>query len=74
MFPDLINAWVYAIAVEDWTDMAVIIDEHQMGRVECGDRSHRGEATTGWACMFLPMPHVCTFDTMEVRRRRDPPG
>lgn len=59
---NLLNAWVYALAVEEWTDMAVVIDGHQMTHVECGDKSP-ANTTSGWRCLFQPMPHLCTFDT-----------
>lgn len=68
--PDLLNAWVYAIAVEDWADLAVVIEEHQMAHVECGERSPGDAVTEGWNCLFLPMPHLCTFDTGAVRPGR----
>eukprot|EP00752_Nemacystus_decipiens_P018203 g16332.t1 len=60
---NLLNAWVYAIAVEEWTDMAVVVDDHQMANVECGDKDPDNGTTKGWDCLFMPMPHLCTFDT-----------
>lgn len=29
--------------------------------------SHKVQALVGWECMFKPMPHLCSFDTQEVR-------
>ena len=66
--PDLLNAWVYAIAVEEWTDMAVVIDDRQMAYVECGDKDPNNATTKGWDCLFRPMPHVCTFGSIEVNK------
>ena len=62
---DLLNAWVYAIAVENWNDMAVVFSPRQLSRVECHEESD-GEASVGWDCMFSPMPHLCTFQDSEV--------
>ncbi|CAM9692366.1 unnamed protein product [Scytosiphon promiscuus] len=62
---NLLNAWVYAIAVEGWSDMAVVISPDQMGKVECGERSN-GKAFVGWDCLFNPMPHLCTFRSDEA--------
>lgn len=50
--------------------MAVVIDDHQMAHVECGEKSPGSESTKGWGCLFLPMPHLCTFDTAVVRLGR----
>ena len=58
----MLNAWVYALAVEGWVDMTVVVDDHQMSHVECGDESE-GKASTGWECLFLPTPHLCTFES-----------
>lgn len=63
---DLLNAWVYAIAVEDWRDLGVIITSDQMNHLECS-RESRGHASIGWDCIFTPMPHLCIFDSDEVR-------
>ncbi|CAM9749390.1 unnamed protein product, partial [Ascophyllum nodosum] len=62
--PDLLNAWVHAIAVENWTDMAVIINPGQLSHVECHQESGE-KASVGWDCMFSPMPHLCTFQHSE---------
>ncbi|CAM9400430.1 unnamed protein product, partial [Hapterophycus canaliculatus] len=62
---NLLNAWVYALAVEGWSDMAVVISPDQMGHVECGERSE-GEALVGWDCLFRPMSHLCTFPSDEA--------
>lgn len=62
----MLNAWVYALAVEHWIDIAVIIADDQMRYVEC-DTQSLGQASTGWGCLFLPMPHLCTFPTDEVK-------
>lgn len=67
----MLHAWVYALAVEKWSDMAIVIDERQLGRVECIDESLR-IASTGWQCLFLPMPHLCTFPNETVRYIRWP--
>ncbi|CAM9749320.1 unnamed protein product [Ascophyllum nodosum] len=61
---NLLNAWVYAIAVENWNDMAVVFSPRQLSRVECHEESD-GEASVGWDCMFSPMPHLCTFQDSE---------
>lgn len=62
----MLNAWVYALAVEKWDDLAVMIDAQQLGHVRCRKESAR-VASTGWECLFLPMPHLCTFPTETVR-------
>lgn len=62
----MLNAWVYALAVEKWNDLAVVIEAHQMSNVDCREES-LGVASTGWDCLFLPMPHLCTFPTETVR-------
>lgn len=61
----MLNAWVYALSVEKWSDMTVVVDENQMKRVNCVEESG-GEAQTGWDCLFTPMPHLCTFPSAEV--------
>eukprot|EP00903_Cladosiphon_okamuranus_P007639 g7408.t1 len=58
----MLNAWVYALAVEKWDDLAVVVDAHQMSHVDCSKESLR-LASKGWDCLFLPMPHLCTFST-----------
>eukprot|EP00903_Cladosiphon_okamuranus_P005843 g5784.t1 len=60
---NLLNAWVYALAVEGWKDLSVIIDDGQMAHVECGYRSPGKRTPKGWECLFQPMPHLCTFGT-----------
>ncbi|CAN0487292.1 unnamed protein product, partial [Ectocarpus sp. 8 AP-2014] len=61
---NMLNAWVYALSVEKWSDMTVVVDENQMKQVDCGEESG-GEAQTGWGCLFKPMPHLCTFPSAE---------
>lgn len=63
---DLLNAWVYALAVQKWTDLAVVFDKHDMAHVECGEKS-TGNVSAGWDCLFQPMPHLCTFSSDVVR-------
>lgn len=62
---DMLNAWVYALSVEKWSDMTVVVDENQMKHLDCVQESS-GEAETGWDCLFAPMPHLCTFPSAEV--------
>ncbi|CAN0312629.1 unnamed protein product [Ectocarpus sp. 12 AP-2014] len=61
---NMLNAWVYALSVEKWSDMTVVVDENQMKQVDCGEESG-GEAQAGWDCIFKPMPHLCTFPLAE---------
>ncbi|CBJ33653.1 Alpha-(1,6)-fucosyltransferase, family GT23 [Ectocarpus siliculosus] len=61
---NMLNAWVYALSVEKWSDMTVVVGENQMKWVDCGEESG-GEAQTGWDCIFKPMPHLCTFPSAE---------
>ena len=63
--PDLINAWVYAIVVKGWNDLAVLVDSTQLSEMECSQESG-GLASHGWSCLFSSMPHLCIFDTPEV--------
>lgn len=63
----MLNAWVYALAVEHWADLAVIIDDNQMNYVECSEES-MNQASWGWDCLFIPMPHLCTFPADEVKK------
>ncbi|CAN0543525.1 unnamed protein product [Ectocarpus sp. 12 AP-2014] len=60
----MLNAWVYALSVEKWSDMTVVVDENQMKQVDCGEESG-GEAQAGWDCIFKPMSHLCTFPSAE---------
>ncbi|CAB1104168.1 GT23 [Ectocarpus sp. CCAP 1310/34] len=61
---NMLNAWVYALSVEKWSDMTVVVDENQMKQVDCEEESG-GEAQAGWDCLFKPMPHLCTFPSAE---------
>lgn len=64
----MLNAWVYALAVERWSDLSVVIAPNQLEHIECSEES-RGEASTGWDCLFSPMPNLCTFHDAEVMKR-----
>ena len=66
---DLINAWVYVIVVEGWSDLAVLMDSTQLPQLECSQESE-GVVSHGWSCLFSTMPHLCTFDTPDVSRTR----
>lgn len=61
----MLNAWVYALAVEGWSDLALLSDPSEFGAVECHGESG-GEADRGWRCLFSEMPHLCQFDSSEV--------
>lgn len=62
---NLLNAWVYALSVEKWNDLALVIEPGQLDHVDCTEHSD-GHATQGWNCLFDPMPHVCVFDTNQT--------
>ncbi|CAM9235847.1 unnamed protein product, partial [Laminaria digitata] len=62
---NLINAWVYAIVVEGWSDLAVLMDSTQLPQLECSQESE-GLVSRGWSCLFSNIPHLCTFDTPEM--------
>lgn len=63
---DLMNAFVYGLAVKRWTDVAVITPAGQLDFVKC--TAENGAALSGFDCLFKPMPHVCTFSSKEVRK------
>ncbi|CAM9656415.1 unnamed protein product [Scytosiphon promiscuus] len=55
----LLNAFVYAIAVQKWSDVAVMSPPGALDALRCtGDF---GISVQGYYCLFKPMPHVCTF-------------
>lgn len=59
---NLVNTWVYALAVKKWQEVAVIIDHLNLHQVTCTEESG-GAASRGWECIFLPMPHLCVFSS-----------
>ena len=61
----MLNAWVYALAVEGWSDLALIIGDNQLRELECSSESN-GLVSHGWSCLFSSMPHLCVFNTPEV--------
>lgn len=63
---DLLNAWVYSVAVKKWQDVAVIIAPDQLTQVQCSNESG-GRASRGWDCLYATMPHMCIFNSSEVR-------
>lgn len=62
----MLNAWVYAIAVEGWSDLSLVCDPGQLGACDCYEESE-GAVSNGWGCLFTDMPHLCKFDKSEVR-------
>lgn len=65
----MLNAWVHAIAVERWSDIALVLNPIYFSGVECSLQSE-GKALTGWECLFHEMPHLCTFESKQVRVTR----
>lgn len=62
---DLLNAFVYAIAVQKWNDVAIMSPPGALDALKCmGDY---GVPVEGYYCLFRPMPHVCSFDKEKVR-------
>lgn len=56
---------MYAVAVEGWNDLAVLVDSTQLSELKCS-RESEGLASHGWSCLFRMMPHLCMFETREV--------
>lgn len=65
VYPDMLNAWVYALVVKDWKDVALVQDQRLLSGVDCLDQSG-GRVAQGWNCLFNDMPHLCTFGTESV--------
>lgn len=61
---DLLNAFVYGIAVKGWSDVAVVSPPGQLHALECTGED--GTALKGYFCLFRPMPHVCKFGAEKV--------
>ncbi|CAM9461762.1 unnamed protein product, partial [Laminaria digitata] len=61
---NMLNAWVYAIAVEGWSDLSLVCDPGQLGTCDCYEESG-GAVSNGWGCLFTDMPHLCKFDKSE---------
>lgn len=60
-------AWANAIA-EGRRDLSVVVNtEDFFSRTTCAVASNGLETGVGWSCIFAPMPHLCAFDTLEVR-------
>ena len=62
----MLNAWVYAIAVEGWSDLSLVCTPSQLGNLNCFNE-REGVASTGWGCLFTDMPHLCKFNKNEVK-------
>lgn len=63
---DMLNAWVYYLTVEEWSDISLISKGSQFQSLNCFNESG-GLVSHGWGCLFSSMPHMCVFDTTEVR-------
>eukprot|EP00904_Undaria_pinnatifida_P007288 jgi/Undpi1/368/HiC_scaffold_1.g00364.m1 len=61
---NLLNAWVYGLVVEGWTDVALFVDSDQLTGLECSKESG-GNATSGFSCLFDSMPHLCPVNSTE---------
>ena len=61
----MLNAWVYYLAVQEWSDLSLISEDSQFQSLNCFNESG-GLVSHGWGCLFSSMPHVCVFDTAEV--------
>eukprot|EP00903_Cladosiphon_okamuranus_P021622 g19881.t1 len=55
----LLNAFVYGLAVKNWSDVAIVSPPGQLGALKCTGEA--GLHLTGYPCLFRPMPHVCNF-------------
>ncbi|CAM9470553.1 unnamed protein product, partial [Hapterophycus canaliculatus] len=55
----LLNAFVYAVAVQKWSDVAVISPPGALDALRC--TTEFGITVEGYYCLFKPMPHVCSF-------------
>ena len=62
----MLNAWAYYLAVQEWSDLSLISKNNQFQSLNCFNESG-GVVSHGWGCLFRSMPHVCVFDTTEVR-------
>lgn len=62
----LLLAWAHAIVREPHSDLAIVAEHRHFKRVECGEESN-GLASSGWSCLFGPIPHMCKFNSTEVR-------
>lgn len=60
----LLSAYEYWVYGWGWNSLAIILEEHYDG-IECSTRA-AGRDVHGWDCIFRPMPHICTFRTLEV--------
>lgn len=60
----LLNAWVYGLAVKKWSDLAIIVKDGRLDSLKC--KGADGRNIQGYECLFQPMAHVCTFETMQV--------
>lgn len=63
----LLLAWANARAKGN-SDVAVIVNKDTLfARTACYVASGGVEARGGWHCIFSDMPHLCAFDTKQVR-------
>ncbi|CAM9447993.1 unnamed protein product, partial [Laminaria digitata] len=62
---NMLNAWVYFLAVEDWSDLSLICDDVQFQSLNCFHES-AGLVSRGWGCLFSSIPHMCVFDSAEA--------
>lgn len=65
---DLLNAWVWTLSVKQWEDVALVNDPSLMDQLDCTKYSN-GQVSSGWNCLFSPMPHLCEFNSTEVSAR-----
>ncbi|CAM9512138.1 unnamed protein product [Ectocarpus fasciculatus] len=57
----LLNAFVYALTVNKWSDVAVMSPPGTLKFLQC--QGDQGQPLRGYNCLFRPMPHVCNFGT-----------
>lgn len=62
---DLLLAWLHAVVFKKWDGLAIILGHDQLANLKCTGES--GEESKGWDCLFGPMPHLCTYESIEVR-------
>lgn len=62
----MLNAWVYYLSVNEWSEISLISDDSQFLSLNCFNESGGLVSHGGWGCLFNSVPHMCVFDTAEV--------
>lgn len=64
----LMATWVRTIMLNNELDISVVGSSPYLAHVECSFES-KGQESSGWPCLFRPIPHMCTFDSREVSKK-----